>query len=63
MNIGDKVRWRNRNTLCALAVGDVVMTITAKHPIMGDWWQVTSPDGYTTWVPGKEVWVLHENTT
>lgn len=67
MDINSKVRWKKyqgirTNQLEFLLMGDVVMTITEKHPKLNIWWKVRGPDGYETWVPEEEIWLLKEST-
>lgn len=54
---GDKVRWRDRTQLAALAMGQhVVMEVVERHPKLGSMWKVRGPNGYEDWVCWTWVW-------
>jgi hypothetical protein len=60
VKVGDKVRWRNRrdDNLAFLVMGDVVMEVVRKHPILADMWLLRGPDNHEDWIHAREVWVL-----
>jgi hypothetical protein len=59
LKVGDKVRWKDRTQLAALAMGEhVVMTVVAQHPRLPAMWKVRGPDGHEDWVRPEWVWVV-----
>lgn len=58
VRVGARVRWRDRNSMEALATLDSTLTVVEQHPWMPAMWKVRASDGYETWAHSSWVWVL-----
>ncbi len=56
MKLGDKVIWKDKKCLAALAMGNAVMTVIESHTKLKNIWKVRGPDGYEDYVRAE--WVL-----
>lgn len=55
---GTRCRYRYRNDVIAMALGDLVVTVVRPHPRLDALCEVEARDGYRTWIAYRDLYPL-----